>query len=192
MALNQILDRTRGELRRTAKRAARVGRGVVSNGNALRQKVTHMRPQAKPGMDDVTLARKVETEIFRDEHELKGKIDVNTVDGIVWLRGEAKNPAQLKSIEAKTRKIPEVRDVENLLHLPKTPPPKRPRRTTAKRQEAKAEPRRFDRAKASAKTDDATSKAAGGEPTPTELASERSGRKPAPLGADDGGETPTT
>ena len=42
-------------------------------------------------MDDVTLTRKVETEIFRPKGAPKGKVDVNAVDGVVWLRGEVKN-----------------------------------------------------------------------------------------------------
>src|SRR4051812_14607311 len=50
----------------------------------------------KRGMDDVTLTRKVETEIFRVRGVAKGKIDVNAADGVVWLRGEAKTPDLIK------------------------------------------------------------------------------------------------
>src|SRR3954471_580586 len=80
--------------------------------------------QPKP-LDDVTITRKVESEIFRGSKVDKGKISVNTADGVVWLRGEAKNPEQVKELEAKTKAIPEVKRVENLLHLPKTPAPTR-------------------------------------------------------------------
>jgi hypothetical protein len=76
-------------------------------------------------MDDVTLARKVETEIFRPRGAPKGSVDINVVEGVVYLRGEVKRPAQIKSLEARVREIPEVRGVENLLHLPKTPSPTR-------------------------------------------------------------------
>jgi osmotically-inducible protein OsmY len=76
-------------------------------------------------MDDTTLSRKVETEIFRIRGVAKGKIDVNAAGGVVWLRGEAKTPAQIRQLEAKTAAIPEVRRVEILLHLPKTPAPSR-------------------------------------------------------------------
>src|SRR4029453_19027067 len=72
-------------------------------------------------LDDVAITRKVETEIFRDPDVEKGKIDINTADGVVWLRGVAKNPEQVKELEARTAAIPEVKRVENLLHLPKTP-----------------------------------------------------------------------
>jgi osmotically-inducible protein OsmY len=76
-------------------------------------------------LDDVGLARKVETIIFRDDAVPKGHIDVNAADGVVWLRGEAKTPDMIKALERQTAAIPEVRRVENLLHLPKTPAPTR-------------------------------------------------------------------
>src|SRR3954468_20602803 len=59
-------------------------------------------------LDDVAITRKVETEIFRGNDVEKGKIDVNTADGVVWLRGVAKNPEQIKELEAKANAIPEV------------------------------------------------------------------------------------
>ena len=46
--------------------------------------------QPKP-LGDAAITRKVETEIFRVQGVQKGKINVNTADGIVWLCGDAKN-----------------------------------------------------------------------------------------------------
>lgn len=103
------------------------------------------RRAAKPKpLDDVTITRKVETVLFRGESVDKGKISVNTANGVVSLRGEAKTPGQIKQLEAKARAIPEVKEVENLLHLPKTPArasrrqpaearKRAPKRTTAER-----------------------------------------------------------
>jgi hypothetical protein len=79
----------------------------------------------KAGMDDITLARKVETELFRDTDSPKGQIDISAVDGVVELRGQVKRPEDVKGLEAQVRAIAEVRDVRNLLHLPKTPSPTR-------------------------------------------------------------------
>ena len=105
-------------------------------------------PPPKPKqLDDVTITRKVETILFRDKSVNKGKVVVNTADGVVSLRGEAKTPELIKALEAKAREIPEVKDVENLLHLPKTParhssgkksnPRKRgPKRVTSERKKA--------------------------------------------------------
>ncbi len=75
--------------------------------------------------DDITLARKVETELFRPADAPKGSVSVNVQNGVVELRGEVKRPEDKKDLEAKARSIPEVRDVRNLLHLPKVPAPGR-------------------------------------------------------------------
>jgi hypothetical protein len=93
---------------------------------AARKRTSPQASQAPKDLDDVGLARKVETVIFRDASVPKGKIDVNAADGIVWLRGEAKNPEMIKELERQAAAIPEVKKVENLLHLPKTPAPTRP------------------------------------------------------------------
>jgi hypothetical protein len=90
-----------------------------------RKRTTPQASQAPKDLDDVGLARKVETVIFRDEAVPKGKIDVNAADGVVWLRGEAKTPEMINELEALTSAIPEVKRVELLLHLPKTPAPTR-------------------------------------------------------------------
>jgi hypothetical protein len=92
---------------------------------APRQRTSPQASQAPKDLDDVSLARKVETVIFRDDAVAKGKIDVNAANGVVWLRGEAKTPEQIKLLEQQTLVIPEVTRVENLLHLPKTPAPTR-------------------------------------------------------------------
>jgi BON domain-containing protein len=95
------------------------------------------RRAAKPKhLDDVTITRKVETTLFREGSVDKGKISVNTAEGVVSLRGVAKTPEQIKQLEAKAREIPEVKDVENLLHLPKTPARASNRRATARRKPA--------------------------------------------------------
>jgi osmotically-inducible protein OsmY len=86
-------------------------------------KATHLREQPKPQPDDVTLARKVETELFRPADAPKGRINVNAEDGVVYLRGEADTPEMINDLVERTRKVQGVREVENLLHLPKTPAP---------------------------------------------------------------------
>lgn len=73
--------------------------------------------------DDVTLARKVETEIFRDPDVPKGQINVNAQNGVVQLRGEVDRPDMIEELERKTREVQGVEDVENLLHTPGEPAP---------------------------------------------------------------------
>jgi BON domain len=130
--------------------------------------------QAPKDLDDVGLARKVETIIFRDDSVPKGKIDVNAADGVVWIRGEAKTPEMIRTIEAQATAIPEVKKVENLLHLPKTPA----RRPEPKRQQG---PREVETAITSER------RTTHGEDRPVEVAEHGEGRQPAPLGSSGGG-----
>lgn len=123
--LKQATQRTLGIARSGLRLSERLGRRVVSDAFGLVQRTRHLRSEPKVGMDDVTLARKVESEIFRDADSPKGDVDVNVVDGVVYLRGQVKQPEQIKSIETRTRRVPEVIEVENLLHLPGTPAPTR-------------------------------------------------------------------
>lgn len=183
MAINSLLNRTIETLRGGVGQATRAGRGAASQGAALGKRLANRKPDAKEGMDDVTLTRKVETEIFRPANSPKGKVDVNAVDGVVWLRGEVKNEAASKTLETKVRAIAEVKDVENLLHLPKTPAPSRTRGGAKKTTTKKAETRRFDRDK-TAKTAEKP-KSSAKDPLPKQAAKTGTGRKPAPMGSKD-------
>jgi hypothetical protein len=116
------VDRTAGFFRRTGRRTARVGRTVGAEAYGLKQKATHLREEEKPRPDDVTLARKVETEIFRGEDVPKGQINVNAEDGVVYLRGEVERPELIDDLEQAARKVQGVREVTNLLHLAGTTP----------------------------------------------------------------------
>jgi len=73
--------------------------------------------------DDATLKDKVESELFRDEHEVKGSISVNAQEGVVQLRGELPSQNLIDALVERTRQIHGVRDVESLLHLPGTEAP---------------------------------------------------------------------
>ena len=100
---------------KTARYAAGVAKGAAYDATApLRH---HNRE-----FDDVTLANKVETEIFRPPDAPKGKVNVNVVDGVVELRGAVDDGAAEKLVNA-ARGVEGVRDVVNLLHPPGTPAP---------------------------------------------------------------------
>ena len=141
-------------------------------------------------LDDVSITRKVESEIFRSNEVEKGKISVNTADGVVWLRGEVKNPEQVKELEAQAAAIPEVKRVENLLHLPKTPAPTRTDTPPSQRKTRQSKPTQAKRkVTPSRTTSERKTTSAPKEPAPADLASARAGRQAAPLGDDssDGG-----
>src|SRR4051794_9284621 len=137
--------------------------------------------QAPKDIDDVGLARKVETVIFRDSSVPKGKIDVNAADGVVWLRGEAKTPDMIKALERQTQAIPEVKRVENLLHLPKTPAPTRTDTPPSQRKTRSTTRKPTARKVQGRVTNERRS--AVGEDLPVEAAHEGEGRQPAPLGS---------
>lgn len=73
--------------------------------------------------DDQTLKAKIETELFREEHALKGLLNVNVQGGVTQLRGEVDSPELIEELVRRTQKVRGVRDVENLLHVPGTPAP---------------------------------------------------------------------
>ena len=73
--------------------------------------------------DDATLKDKVESELFRDEHEVKGAISVNAQEGVVQLRGELPSQDLIDALVDRTQQIHGVREVESLLHLTGTEAP---------------------------------------------------------------------
>src|SRR5919197_60335 len=85
------------------RHGTRAIKGTVAQTQALRQRATHLREEPKPQPDDVTLARKVESEIFRDAEVPKGKINVNAERGKVVLRGEVDSPKLIDDLVEKTR-----------------------------------------------------------------------------------------
>jgi hypothetical protein len=111
-------DRFAAFFRRRAREGERLGRSAAAQAGGIAQKATHMQEEPKPQPDDVTLTRKVETELFRDAEVPKGQINVNAEKGKIYLRGEVEQPELIKDLEKRARKVQGVRDVENLLHLP--------------------------------------------------------------------------
>jgi osmotically-inducible protein OsmY len=91
--------------------------GAQAQGVAAKAKAVATGGDSAPG-DDNTLKSKVETEIFREADAPKGSVDVSVVNGIVELRGQLDDRAQIEALELKTRMVTGVKDVRNMLHLP--------------------------------------------------------------------------
>ncbi len=117
---NMLRDRLAGAIRRSGIRAARGARAIGAETYGVTQKVTHVRPAARE-YDDVTLARKVESELFRGTGISAGQVNVNVENGVLFLRGQVQHPEDIELLEHKARGIDGVYEVENLLHLPGTP-----------------------------------------------------------------------
>ena len=117
-------DQLFGKARAFGRMTERTGRALEAEAEGTYQRLTHPTPETPADeYDDVTLARKVESELFSSDDFPKGSININVVEGVVEIRGEVRTPQDIKSIETKVRKIHGVQDVNNLLHLPKVPAP---------------------------------------------------------------------
>jgi osmotically-inducible protein OsmY len=81
------------------------------------------REPAEERLNDPALARKVETEIFRDKQIPKGHISVNAEYGVVYLRGEVPTSEAMEELTTRARAVDGVKAVENLTHLPDEPAP---------------------------------------------------------------------
>jgi osmotically-inducible protein OsmY len=79
------------------------------------------REPAEERLNDPALARKVETEVFRDDAIAKGNIAVNVDYGVVYLRGEVPSQDVIDELTTRARAVDGVRAVENLTHLPGEP-----------------------------------------------------------------------
>jgi osmotically-inducible protein OsmY len=133
--LAYFLDPKSGSRRRAVatdkigKYGRKAGKTVASNAQYIGGQVQgaaheHMPHQPdNPHPDDRTLRDRVESEIFRDTETSRENINVEVVNGIVTVRGEQPTQAAIESLVDRIRAIPNVRGVDNLLHLPGTPAP---------------------------------------------------------------------
>ena len=111
-------DRTAGAARRGARRVVRRRRMLVSQGKGNLARLLHLGGRGQRHPDDVTLARKLETELFRPADVPKGQINVNVHDGVVQLRGQVPTGEMMRDLVAKASDVAGVRRVENLMHVP--------------------------------------------------------------------------
>ena len=79
------------------------------------------REAAEERLNDPALARKVESEVFRDDTLPKGSISVNAEYGVIYFRGEVPSQDLMEELTKRARGVDGVRAVENLTHLPGEP-----------------------------------------------------------------------
>jgi osmotically-inducible protein OsmY len=106
-------------VRRRKRGVEDTARGAQATAQGVMAKAQHAAAGGESAPpDDITLTRKVETEIFRPEGAPKGQVNVQAIDGVVELRGQVDDPAVIDDLERRTRRVTGVRDVRNLLHVP--------------------------------------------------------------------------
>jgi osmotically-inducible protein OsmY len=132
-ALQYFLDPDRGRSRRVrakdqaAAAIRRRRRDVERQVTYLENRVRGQRYDAthpdQPPENDPTLVDKVRSEVlglreFRDDTIL-----VEAADGVVTLRGQLPTAEEIDDVVQAVAKVTGVRDVQNYLHTPGTPPP---------------------------------------------------------------------
>jgi osmotically-inducible protein OsmY len=122
---HETRDRGAKLARRGAHRGRRFARHASAEAVGRTRRAARVLPHRDEELDDVTLAHKVESILFRDRDVPKGQINVNAENGVLFLRGQVDRPELVAELEARVRKVRGVRGVENLLHVPGDPPPER-------------------------------------------------------------------
>ncbi len=114
----RLSDQAAATVRRGLREAGRVSRRLQSDVGGRMTAMRHAGDEGDPFPDDVTLAAKVQTELFRDPSVPKGSINVNVERGIVVLRGEVPDDAMRGELVGRVETMTGVWAVRNLLHLP--------------------------------------------------------------------------
>jgi len=101
---------------RAAVRRAKYLEGVAEG-------VAHRAAHALPGrngqreaLDDVSLARKVESIAFREAHVSKSHVSVNADKGVIYLRGRVETDREIEDLLRAVAAVEGVASVQNLLH----------------------------------------------------------------------------
>jgi hypothetical protein len=125
---NVLRDRLTARFRRAGRMVGHLGRAAAADTYALAHRMRRLGARSTDiAVDDETLCRRVESQLFRDRHVRKGDLNINCEYGVVILRGELDSPADIADVEKRVRRIPGVRGVQNLLHPHGTPAPNKER-----------------------------------------------------------------
>lgn len=116
-------DRAFSRMRRGERRIVMRARRVESHALGMVRRTINARRPRHERLDDVTLAHKVESQLYRRAGARKGRISINAEDGVVFLRGALEHQEDIQRLGEAARGIAGVREVENLLHVAGTPAP---------------------------------------------------------------------
>ena len=116
-------DRALSRLRHGERRALTRARRAESHAVGIARRTINARRRSEEPPDDLTLAQKVESQLFRLTGVPKGQVSVNAEEGVVFLRGVMDRQEDIERMGEEARRIAGVRAVENLVHRPGTPAP---------------------------------------------------------------------
>ena len=122
-----LRDRFVGLANDARRNAQRTTRMAGSTARGMTGRLTSVGSGSPEFVNDAQLVSRVESEAFRGmDDDAKSYINVNSVGGVVFIRGEVPTAELIADIEERVRRVRGVRDVENLMHLPGTPAPTAP------------------------------------------------------------------
>ena len=116
-------DRMLAQVRRGERRVLVRARRAESHAVGVARRTVNARRRTAEPPDDLTLAQKVESQLFRRAGVPKGQVSVNAEEGVVFLRGVMERREDIERMGEEARRIAGVRAVENLVHTPGTPAP---------------------------------------------------------------------
>jgi osmotically-inducible protein OsmY len=123
---NETRDKAVSKVRHGAHDAAGSAKQAAGKARGKAHAVAPGMPGRGETPDDVTLAHKVESEIFRSADAPKGAVSVNAENGVVFLRGVVDQREWIDRLGDDASKVDGVIEVRNLLHLPGTEAPVAP------------------------------------------------------------------
>jgi osmotically-inducible protein OsmY len=120
---NVVRDKALKHARETGAQAQRQASYAAGQAKGMAYEAAPTSGKGGEELNDPALARKVETEIFRDAESAKGAVSVSVENGVVYLRGEVSDEDEIRTLGEKAEKVDGIRGVENLLHGPGAPAP---------------------------------------------------------------------
>jgi hypothetical protein len=111
-------DRVAGGVRRVGRWSARRARYAASTAEGLGRRIgSSAGSERQAPLDEVALAHKVESILFRDPDIEKGSINVNAEHDAVFLRGTVTDRSRAQDIQRRVEAIDGVGTVVNLLRV---------------------------------------------------------------------------
>ena len=112
-------ERSMAIARRRSRAAVRRAKYFEGVAEGAAHRATHALPGRNGGreaLDDVSLARKVESIAFRQAHVSKAHVSVNADKGVIFLRGRLESDREIDDLLRAAAAVEGVARVQNMLH----------------------------------------------------------------------------
>jgi hypothetical protein len=115
-------DRTFAAVRRSGRRADKLGRRTSSKLTGMASWAVHLPARSGQFVDDQMLTDRIMSQVFRDRAIPHGRVNINVQDGVAILRGVLDQPEQIRELREAVEHVRGVREVESHLHLAEMTP----------------------------------------------------------------------